>query len=113
MTKKDQATPNPLFAGKHTKIAQIRELASMELGRVPDRLDELLEDVCALYDGKWQAYQQCQVGYHTITHALDVSLAAGRMVAGWNRQHREKINEKLTTFGKQKDDQTILFIRCI
>ncbi len=62
---------------------------------MPGRLDELLGDACALYDGKWEAYQQCLVGYHTFTHALDVSLAAGRMIAGWNRQHEEKIGEEL------------------
>lgn len=96
MTSKDETYLSSLHADKQAKIVQIRDLAAMELaGKVPARLDELLDDVCALYDGKWEAYQACRVGYHTLTHALDVCLASGRMIAGWNRQSNKKIGEEL------------------
>ncbi|MEJ2688359.1 MAG: GAF domain-containing protein [Deltaproteobacteria bacterium] len=95
MKTRDQAGFSLLGASEESKIEQIRDLVAMELEEVPTRLDELIDDVKALYEGNWDTYQQCQVGYHNFGHALDVSLAAGRMIAGWNLQAKEKIGEEL------------------
>lgn len=47
--------------------------------------ERLIKDISALFKGLWPDYQSCQVGYHTYQHALDVTLAAVRMAAGWNK----------------------------
>jgi hypothetical protein len=47
--------------------------------------EQLFKEVSALFKGFWPDYQACQVGYHTYQHALDVTLAAVRMAAGWNK----------------------------
>lgn len=47
--------------------------------------EQLFKDVSSLFKGLWPDYQACQVGYHTFQHALDVTLAALRMAAGWNK----------------------------
>lgn len=52
-----------------------------------EALQTLVTDVCALYRGEWPGYEACQVRYHSLGHALDVALAAARMMAGWNRRH--------------------------
>ncbi len=51
--------------------------------------EQLFKDVSALFKGFWPDYQACQVGYHTYQHALDVTLAALRMAAGWNKLNPE------------------------
>ena len=95
-TSKDKTDQvSSLHGDRESKIEQIRSLAAAELGHVPPLLDALITDVCALFEGKWETHQKCQVGYHTLTHALDVALAAGRMIAGWNLQNQERIGEGL------------------
>lgn len=47
--------------------------------------EQLFNDAASLFKGLWPDYQSCQVGYHTYQHALDVTLAAVRMAAGWNK----------------------------
>jgi len=82
-----------LHASRKSKIQQIKKLSMEEYGRIPKRLQQLLNDICELYAGKWRSHEACQVGYHTLTHALDVTLATGRMIAGWNSLHTSKISE--------------------
>ncbi len=67
------------------KAELILKIARAEYKRIPAKLKDLFLDVSELYAGEWPAYQNCQVGYHTFGHAMDVSLATARMVAGWNR----------------------------
>lgn len=64
---------------------QIIELAGNEYQDTA-RLQVLIDDVVALYQGKWPAYEACQVRYHNLHHALDVALVTARMIAGWNRK---------------------------
>lgn len=70
-------------------IELLREICSHEYGRIPDRMGDLIVDLVALYDGRWQAYEACQVGYHNLDHALDVALAVARMIAGWNKINKD------------------------
>lgn len=56
-----------------------------EYGHIPPRLERLLTDLADLYAGHWPTHEPCQVEYHDFTHALDVALAAARIMAGWNR----------------------------
>ncbi|MEN8258299.1 MAG: GAF domain-containing protein [Thermodesulfobacteriota bacterium] len=49
--------------------------------------EKIFNDISGLFKGFWTEYQACQVGYHTFQHALDVTLAAIRMAAGWNALH--------------------------
>ncbi len=53
------------------------------------QLAPVLDDIAALYQGKWPEYQACQVGYHTEHHALDVALTTARMIAGYNKIHTD------------------------
>jgi HD superfamily phosphodiesterase len=66
------------------------EIARHEYGETTAaELNEFVADLISLYKGKWPTREACQVGYHTIDHALDVTLAAARMAAGWNMTDRE------------------------
>ena len=68
------------------------EIARHEYGETAaSELNDFVADLKALYDGKWPTHEACQVGYHTIDHALDVTLAAARMAAGWNMAEREQL----------------------
>ncbi len=67
------------------------EIARHEYGEATaSELNDLVADLIALYEGKWPTREACQVGYHTIAHALDVTLATARMAAGWNMTEREQ-----------------------
>lgn len=48
-------------------------------------LGQILRDVVDLYEGRWPAYEACQVTYHTIHHCTDVALLTARIMVGWNR----------------------------
>jgi HD superfamily phosphodiesterase/putative methionine-R-sulfoxide reductase with GAF domain len=91
MNKETKSEFSSLHASRESKILQIKKLSEEEYGRAPKRLQKLLDDICDLYAGQWQSHEACQVGYHTLTHALDVTLATGRMIAGWNSLHTRKI----------------------
>ncbi|OGQ99445.1 MAG: hypothetical protein A2505_04610 [Deltaproteobacteria bacterium RIFOXYD12_FULL_55_16] len=56
-----------------------------EYGEVPPRLAMLFADVADLYAGRWSSHEACAVTYHNFSHALDVCLAAARMLVGWNK----------------------------
>ena len=81
--------PEGIKDSQKITIELISDICSQEYGRTPDLLGNLLVDLVALYDGHWQAYEACQVGYHNLDHALDVALAVARMVAGWNKINKE------------------------
>ncbi len=50
-------------------------------------LHEIFMDVRDLFQGRWPSHEACQTSYHNLDHSLDVTLAAARMVSGWNRIH--------------------------
>ena len=50
-------------------------------------LHEILMEVRNLFLGRWPSHEACQTSYHNLGHSLDVTLAAARMVSGWNRIH--------------------------
>lgn len=58
-------------------------------------LQKLSDDVDALYQGHWPAWQSCQVPYHTLDHVWAVLLAALRMLAGHGRLVQQPL--ELTT----------------
>ncbi|MEJ2199917.1 MAG: HD domain-containing protein [Desulfuromonadaceae bacterium] len=64
---------------------EIQRIAEAEMGNFPENVKTLMEDVVELYQSGGSAFEPCQVGYHTIRHALEVTLATCRMLAGWNR----------------------------
>ncbi|MBF0610482.1 MAG: GAF domain-containing protein [Magnetococcales bacterium] len=51
------------------------------------RLLGVARDVQALYDGQWDSHEACGVGYHTLDHAIEVTLATARILSGWNKTH--------------------------
>lgn len=71
-------------------IEQLHLIVANEYQTIASRINRLTEDVIALFEGKWDDYQTCQVGYHNIQHALDVALATARMVVGWNKINPDK-----------------------
>jgi hypothetical protein len=64
-------------------IAAISECLAPDYKHIISQ-EQLFKEVSDLFAGLWPDYQPCQVGYHTFQHALDVTLAAVRMAAGWN-----------------------------
>ncbi|MEW6427778.1 MAG: GAF domain-containing protein [Thermodesulfobacteriota bacterium] len=88
-------TPPP---DPHHSEQQRRLLATLaELpGGIPPMAARLLDDAAALYRGDWPGLQSCQVGYHTFGHALDVALAAARMMVGFHRSGTGNIDERLS-----------------
>jgi hypothetical protein len=71
-------------------IELILEISRSEYGRATERLTGLIAEVTDLYAGRWPSHEACDVTYHDFGHALDVTLAVARMVAGWNRTEKEQ-----------------------
>ncbi|MFZ5766861.1 MAG: GAF domain-containing protein [Thermodesulfobacteriota bacterium] len=87
---------------RQTVATEIVELCTGEYGDSQgEKLQRLLADVLALYEGKWPSHEACQVGYHTIDHTLEVALATARMAIGWNRMHgdHDKISDRIFLCG--------------
>ena len=89
MARKTSHTP-----ARQRSAAQVENLQTVELiltiardeyGEIPPRLGGLFDDVAALYAGNWPSHEACAVTYHNFNHALDVCLAAARMLSGWNK----------------------------
>jgi len=99
MTPAQDTPPLHQIENNEMKTRQIEELSGEEYGHVSQTLSQLLADIADLYGGRWESHQACQVGYHTLTHALDVALATGRMIAGWNRQHQDGLQERFFLCG--------------
>jgi len=88
MTDKQSPHRNS-YDPQHKGASLIFEIVLQECGpAAASRVKELITDLVALYEGKWPTHEACQVGYHTIDHAQDVTLAVARMAAGWNMAHR-------------------------
>ncbi|MFZ5774542.1 MAG: GAF domain-containing protein [Thermodesulfobacteriota bacterium] len=82
--------------GNHRQpVEQIFAIASELYGRVAPRLARLFDDVADLYAGRWPSHEACAAPYHSLGHALDVSLALARMIAGWNfSEPRQPLGEE-------------------
>lgn len=93
---KTGATTPPTSPDQSSGIELILGVSREEYGQIPSGLEKLLTDVEDLYAGRWPSHEACEVEYHDFVHALDVALAAARIVAGWNRVHPERrIDEEL------------------
>lgn len=94
MAQKKTMTPDRQLAAHQSDnqqtIEMILAVSRAEYGKVPPRLAELLEDVADLYAGHWPSHEACTVNYHNFGHALDVCLAAARMLSGWNKTETEQ-----------------------
>ena len=78
-------------SSQHNNAHLLYNIARQEYGDdTAYELKDLVEGVIALYAGKWPSHEACRVGYHTVDHALDVTLAAARMAAGWNMTDKEQ-----------------------
>jgi len=78
-------------SSSHKNVHLLYNIARQQYGEdTAYELKDLAEEVIALYAGKWPSHEACQVGYHTVDHALDVTLAAARMAAGWNKAYKEQ-----------------------
>lgn len=85
-----------------TRTSLIREIAENQYGAASPLLIDILNDIIALYQGKWEAYQACITGYHNLGHAIDVALLTARMTAGWNKvnnNERPSLEEELFLAG--------------
>jgi GAF domain-containing protein/HD superfamily phosphodiesterase len=86
----DPIQSSEIQALQHTDL--LFEIIEREYAETSAVLKNLVADVRDLYNGKWLSYQACQVGYHNFGHALDVTLAAARMIVGRNMSNQaEKI----------------------
>ena len=54
-------------------------------GASTSRIDQSFQDMDALYHGRFPGYHACDTEYHDIHHALDVTLAMARLMAGYER----------------------------
>ncbi len=89
MARKTSHTPARQRSAAQVENPQTVELiltiARDEYGEIPPGLGGLFDDVAALYAGNWPSHEACAVTYHNFNHALDVCLAAARMLSGWNK----------------------------
>ncbi|HIJ77805.1 MAG: GAF domain-containing protein [Desulfobulbaceae bacterium] len=69
---------------------RISEISVNEYGSVASSLEKLFADIADLYAGKWSSHEACQVTYHNLEHAIDVSLAVARMISGWNQIEKDR-----------------------
>lgn len=83
-TKETEQKTSVAPAGNQQTIELILDIFQDEFGEVPPRLAALFFDVADLYAGRWPSHEACAVTYHNFSHALDVCLAAARMLSGWN-----------------------------
>ena len=72
-------------------IDSIKNIIADDYGSVSNRIEAVFKDVTDLYNGQWPDYAPCQVGYHTIQHALDVTLAFARIVSGYHMHNPDNI----------------------
>lgn len=72
-------------------IDSITSIIAHDYGAVSSQIESALKDVTDLYNGQWPDYAPCQVGYHTIQHALDVTLAFARIISGYHIQNPDNI----------------------
>jgi hypothetical protein len=96
--KKTQKPVRPLpadQAANQQTIALILAIAREEYGEIPPRLAALFADVADLYAGRWPSHEACAVTYHNFSHAVDVCLAAARILSGWNKvEQAHPLDEK-------------------
>jgi len=86
------AAPGNAHNSPHNNTHLLFEIARHEYNEATaSELNDFVADLIALYEGKWPTHEACQVGYHTVDHALDVTLAAARMAAGWNMTEKEQL----------------------
>ncbi len=97
--KIDRQSPASHAANQQT-VGLILAISLDEYGEIPPRLAGLFSDVADLYAGHWPSHEACAVTYHNFSHALDVCLAAARMLSGWNRVEQAQIlDEKYFQLG--------------
>ncbi len=65
------------------------------------RLRNAIDYVSRLYRGEHPEYAACDTGYHDLQHILDVTLAAARLLDGYERSHADggSLGEELFVFG--------------
>jgi hypothetical protein len=81
--------PDPVLIQE--SIDSITSIIAHDYGSVSSQIGSVLIDVTDLYNGQWPDYAPCQVGYHTIQHALDVTLAFARIISGYHIQNPDRI----------------------
>jgi hypothetical protein len=89
VTHNDTSLPPESVINQKT-ISDIRSIIANDFGEVPSQVDFIFDDITKLYNGEWSEYQSCQVGYHNLQHALDVALAAARILSGYHILNPDK-----------------------
>ena len=80
-------------------------LENIFLGLYPEAdavtLRQAGRDIASLYTGAHPDYAMCDTGYHDLQHILDVTLAAARLMDGYERSQQEgmPLGEELFLFG--------------
>lgn len=101
--KKTKKPAQPLSADQAANqqtIELILAIAREEYGEIPPRLAALFADVADLYAGRWLSHEACAVTYHNFSHAVDVCLAAARILSGWNKvEQTQSLDEKYFRLG--------------
>jgi len=64
-----------------------------------DSLNQPFDNFAALYRGEHPDYHACDTGYHDMQHVLDVTLAMTRLLDGYQRVGRDRLDERLFRLG--------------
>lgn len=80
--------------------AEVRRIY-LDLFRKADvaALDRSFVDFAALYGGRNPDYHACDTAYHDAQHVLDVTLAMARLLHGYKRTGREKVDARQFCLG--------------
>lgn len=64
-----------------------------------DSLNQPFENFALLYRGEHPDYHACDTGYHDMQHVLDVTLTMARLLDGYQRVGRNRLDERLFRLG--------------
>ena len=85
--------------------AVCRAVRAIVAKRYPGRplavIDRLFEDFRRLYSGEYPGFYACDTNYHDMQHVLDVTLAAARLLDGYDADHTgdQRLGLDLTVVG--------------
>jgi hypothetical protein len=70
-------------ASVHREISRLFRL--LYPGAAHMAMDRAFDDIAKLYEGLYPGYRACDTSYHDLQHVMDVTLAMGRLMDGYER----------------------------
>ena len=81
-------------------VAEVRRIYSEWFGEAgAGSLQRPFQDFAVLYRGEHPDYYGCDTGYHDMQHVMDVTLAMARLLDGYQRVGRARLDERLFRLG--------------